>query len=62
MRFEVKSANKMNMPVTSENEQIKLSCSASSGDIKCANTVANQGEKAASPMMPPKMATALRPI
>ncbi|CSP57813.1 Uncharacterised protein [Shigella sonnei] len=33
MRFGVKSANRINMPVTNEKERIKLSCSESSADI-----------------------------
>ena len=33
MRFGVKSAKRINIPVTSEKERIKLNCSESSGDI-----------------------------
>ncbi len=62
MRFGVKSANRINRLVTSTKEQMKLTCSASSGDRKRSNNTLKVGEKAASPTIPPRMATAFRPI
>ncbi|GFN45464.1 uncharacterized protein RINTU1_06390 [Candidatus Regiella insecticola] len=65
MRFGVRSANKMNRLVTKTNAKIELICTANSegieGIIASRNTV-NEGEKAASPTIPARIATALRPI
>ncbi|ACQ66997.1 hypothetical protein HDEF_0229 [Candidatus Hamiltonella defensa 5AT (Acyrthosiphon pisum)] len=62
IRFGARSANKIKRLVINEKEQIKLNVSAHSDLIKSMKMLFMKGEKAASPKIPPRMATAFRPI